>query len=396
MDKNKDNHFPLTLLKQPDVSRKSYFQSYTVAHPKLKEANDNLSDAIREASPGSLILVYGPPGVGKTTLRLRTEQRIVSEMLNELEADPGRFAVVGVEAIAPDLGNFNWKDFYRRLLKKLDEPCIDYKIKAPERNGNHSERQGPRTGPSTAGTELRFITEQVLKHRRPKTILIDEAQHLAKMSSGRKLQDQLDSIKSLASAAEIPIVLLGTYELLAFRNLSGQLSRRSVDVHFRRYRAEVNDDLKTFKNVLWSFQCHLPLHEEPDLIGKWDYFYERSVGCVGVLKDWLTRALAKALKEGGKTLTHKHLEKSALSVSQCEKMLADIVEGEMLLEETSEARVRLRRRMGLEPEFTKVSKNGNGPSEGGEEKPAAIRRRRRPGERKPARDPVGIVASVKR
>jgi len=102
------------------------------------------------------------------------------------------------------------------------------------------------------------------------------------MSSGRKLQDQLDSIKSLATTAEIPIVLLGTYELLSFRNLSGQLSRRSVDIHFRRYRAERLDELKTFKNVLWSFQCHLPLHEEPDLIGKWDYFYERSIGCVGV------------------------------------------------------------------------------------------------------------------
>ena len=67
----------------------------------------------------------------------------------------------------------------------------------------------------------------------------------------------------------------------------------------------------------------------------------------------------------------------------------------MLLAETREARLRLRRRMGLEPEFTNVSENGNGPSKGGEEKPAAIRRRRRPGERKPMRDPIGIVANVK-
>jgi archaellum biogenesis ATPase FlaH len=305
MDKNKDNGFPRTLLKQPEAMRYGYFRSYTVAHPKLKEANDTLSDAIQEAIPGSLILVCGPAGAGKTTPRLRTERRIATEMLKELDADPGRFAVIGIEAIPPDYGNFNWKDFYTSVLEKLDEPCIADKIKPSKLKANDNTYKSQVTSRVTSATGLRQATEQALKHRRPSTLLVDEAQHLAKMSSGRKLQDQLDSIKSLASRTKIPIVLIGTYELLSFRNLSAQLSRRSVDVHFRRYCAEQNDEIKAFKNVLWSFQRHLPLSEEPDLVGDWDYFYERSVGCVGVLKDWITRALAKALKDGGKTLTRK-------------------------------------------------------------------------------------------
>src|SRR2546423_10583999 len=154
------------------------------------------------------------------------------------------------------------------------------------------------------------------------------------MSSGRKLQDQLDSIKSLANRTRLPFVLLGTYELLPFRNLSAQLSRRSVDVHFRRYRADNNDEVKSFKNVLWSFQNHLPRHETPDLVSDWDYFYERSIGCIGILKDWLVRALAKALKDGGRTMTRKHLEKSALSISQIDKMFSEAIEGEALLNES--------------------------------------------------------------
>src|SRR6267143_6042435 len=135
MDKNKDQGFPRALLKQSDSARNAYFRSYTVAHPKLREANEELSDAIREAIPGSLILVCGPTGAGKTTLRLRTEQRITTEMLKELEADPGRFAVVGIDAISPNSGNFNWKDFYKSVLKKLDEPCINYKINPSARKG---------------------------------------------------------------------------------------------------------------------------------------------------------------------------------------------------------------------------------------------------------------------
>jgi energy-coupling factor transporter ATP-binding protein EcfA2 len=389
MDKNKDHGFPRTLLNQPDSARKGYFQSYTVAHPKLREANDALNDAIQEAIPGSLILVCGPAGAGKTTLRLRTEQRIATEMSKELEADPGRFAVVGIDAIPPDSGNFNWKEFYKSVLKKFDEPCINYKIKPSARKGTDRTYRRLVTNPLTAGTELREAAEEAIKHRRPAALLVDEAQHLAKMSSGRKLQDQLDSIKSLASSTEIPIVLIGTYELLALRNLSAQLSRRSVDVHFRRYRAEHSDELKAFKNVLWSFQNHLPLHEQPDLIGEWDYFYERSIGCIGVLKVWLTRALAKALKDGGKVLSRKHLVRSALSVSQCEKMLEEAIEGEALLDDSREDRARLRSSMGLEAQFTKSNGNGHVQSGENEQKLIGPRKRRRPGERNPKRDPIG-------
>ena len=87
-------------------------------------------------------------------------------------------------------------------------------------------------------------------------------------------------------------------------------------------------DLRAFKSVLLTFQRHLPLEQEPDLVSKWDYFYERSLGCVGILKDWLTRTLRDALEEGENTITEKHLTRRAWSVSQCKRMLQEIEEGE--------------------------------------------------------------------
>src|SRR5258708_34969541 len=185
MDKNKDHGFPRALLKQPASARNAYFRSYTVAHPKLREANDSLSEAIRQAIPGSLIFVCGPAGAGKTTLRLRTEQRITTEMLKELEADPGRFAVVGIDAISPNSGNFNWKEFYKSVLKKLDEPCINYKIKSPARKATDRTYARLITNLLTAGTELREAAEDAIKHRRPAALLVDAAQHLAKRPSSR-------------------------------------------------------------------------------------------------------------------------------------------------------------------------------------------------------------------
>ncbi len=66
----------------------------------------------------------------------------------------------------------------------------------------------------------------------------------------------------------------------------------------------------------------------------WLYFYERCIGCVGVLKDWLMRAVSAALDEGCDTLTMARLQEYALSISQCEQMALDAVEGEQKLNYT--------------------------------------------------------------
>jgi hypothetical protein len=77
-----------------------------------------------------------------------------------------------------------------------------------------------------------FATEPTLKLRQPRAILIDEAEHIAEAARGSKLLAQLDHVKSLTIMTHTVHVLVGTYDLLVFRNLSAQLARRSVDVHF--------------------------------------------------------------------------------------------------------------------------------------------------------------------
>ena len=176
--------------------------------------------------------------------------------------------------------------------------------------------------------------------------MIDEAQHLGKIPSGRRLLDQLDVVKSIANQTKTVHVLLGTYDLLAFRNLNGQLSRRSIDVHLARYHAEDSDDRQTFINVVRSFEKELPFEDRPDLVRDWEFLYERSLGCIGVLKEWLVRAATVAARKGGR-LTRANLEAQALSIAQCEQMHAETADGELKLNESSQAVVRLRGRLGL-------------------------------------------------
>lgn len=244
--------------------------------------------------------------------------------------------------------------------------------------------------------ELRHALEQAIRHRRPAAVLIDEAQHFTKMASGRRLSDQLDCLKSLASLTGCVHVLVGTYELLPCRNLSAQLSRRSIDMHFRRYRADDLDDVIAFQRVLFSFQRHLPLPQEPELWRDWEFCYAHSMGCVGVLKDWFTRALATALEQGALTLTRADLEHSAWSVGQCEKMTQDMLEGESAFMEKPESAGRLRELLGLaanaDTGSTKLISSGLQTAGRTGSNPRPKPRNRRIGSRNPARDPVGIYA----
>jgi energy-coupling factor transporter ATP-binding protein EcfA2 len=347
-----------------------------MGHPHLVAVRDALMNAIHEVPCNSLILVLGPTGVGKTTLRAKIEQLLVSELLPTLQDDRGRIPVVSVECVAPESGSFNWRDHFRRMLIQMDEPLVDYKIdpQAPVRVGNSSVRFMPSS--RAVGAEYHHAVERALSFRRPIAVLVDEAQHLARMGSGRRLSDQLDVIKSLANRTKTVHVLIGTYELLAFRNLSAQLSRRCIDIHFPRYRAESASDLKAFRSIVKSFEHQLPLDRAPDLLSDWQYLYERSIGCVGILKDWLTRALASAARRKADSLNLKDLELHALSVAQCDKMLSESIEGERALLENTAERERLRARLGLE-----------------RSEPAGIVERRksmpRPGQRAPVRDVIG-------
>jgi len=376
--------FPREVLTQAWTARLAYFQSYTIAHPRLVEAKQKLISAIQESSRNSLVMILGPTGVGKTTLRVKTEQILTEGALSELEADRARIPVVSVEAIAPEYGNFNWRDQFKRILLQMREPLVGYKCPPAGRRNEESEFYASLASKASAAA-YRYAVEQALRHRQPFAVLIDEAQHMAKVTSGRRLLDQLDVIKSIANLTSTVHVLFGTYDLLAFHNLNGQLSRRSVDIHFRRYQAENEEDRKVFVNIVHSFAQRLPFAEPPDLAEDWEYLYERSIGCIGILKDWLVRALTQALKMGRTSLMRKDLEGHALSVSQCEKMLSEAVEGELRLHESEEGRSRLRTRLGLVDSDT-------GRDRVSVRKGLTLRGRVRPGQRRPKRDGVGKSA----
>ena len=124
-------------------------------------------------------------------------------------------------------------------------------------------------------------------------------------------------------------VLIGTYELLALRHLNGQAARRGLEIHFPRYQFQHEPDQRTFQGVLLTLLQQVPLEVNQEaLLQQWPYFYERSIGCVGVLKDWLVRAVAATLADGQSHLSFARLQEYALPEAQCESMAMEAASGE--------------------------------------------------------------------
>jgi hypothetical protein len=103
--------------------------------------------------------------------------------------------------------------------------------------------------------------------------------------------------------------LCGTYDLPDYMVGSGQLSRRSSVVRLNRYRWTDPIEREVFANVVHALLRRVPgVYGFPDVNQHLKFFYLHTLGCVGSLKDWVCRALAKQLTRGDAALTVEHFQ----------------------------------------------------------------------------------------
>lgn len=301
------------------------FKTKIIGHPLLTATRDVALDLIREPAGKQLALIMGPTGVGKTTLFNRLKKHLVDEDFAAVMAEnKGEIPVVAVRTRAPESGSFDWRDFYIRILKEMHDPAAELDL-ALSTGGKISKVSQL----STLNLMLlREMVENAFHHRSVRVLLVDEAQHFQKMASGRRLRDQMDTLKSLAELRDVFIVLVGTYELIQMRELNGQLTRRCASLHFPRYRCDEPGEWAQFKNAVHSLAARIQRNGEENRLGDHvDLLYKGSCGCFGVLKNWLTRALKLAEREN-KPIGKAELERTMEPTSALLKMAREIKEGE--------------------------------------------------------------------
>ncbi len=111
------------------------------------------------------------------------------------------------------------------------------------------------------------------------------------------------------------------------------------------------------------------------------YLYQGSVGCVGVLRDWLYRAYSRAKATKNETITKAVLEKAILSPGDRLALIKDAKSGEEYFRERGLHEAEYLVELG----FTPI--DGESPKEPPEEN----RSKTKPFHRKPHNDPVGTA-----
>ncbi len=371
--------FDRALLLQPPEARQEYFeQQCLIEHPRLLEALDAILDAICAPGkevltrrPGTIVLVIGPARVGKTTLIHLLEERLLAYAAARMRTDPHFIPFASITAPEAGSGRFDWIDFYRPVLRQLGNPFVD----SP-------------THPISA-RQMRAATEVAYLERKPLAIIVDEAHHLAESTRGSRLQSQLNHLKNFENTTGVSHILVGTYEMRPFRKVNPQLALRSIDVHFPRYDMTKEQDCLIFKSILWALQRQLPVEEEPLLAQKhWEFLYARSIGCIGLLKLHLNRALNCALKEGARTVTLDHLRQTATSEARVKLALRNALESEAEFVEAEDADAQLLALL-RKPSPRPSTKASPQQGEQDQSQPSPTPRSQRPGKRTPGRDSIG-------
>lgn len=402
------------------------FKAYTVTHPLLEQTGTALIQALREPAGFAHVLLYGPTGVGKTTVLTHVTAHLTPFFLSQSTLPHGAAPALGgrasyplearvpsplllLEARIPDGGTFNRADYYRSALDQLGDPFYgEYRL-IDIHEGQTWEtktRTRGRAAQFSDSGQLRCALEDAVRRRGVRAIILDEAQHLMKVAGGAKLLDQLEWLKSMSNTMGVVHVLVGTYDLLDLRNLSSQTARRGHDIHFPRYQFQQEADQVAFQRTLRGLLEHIPLHMDlQNLMNHWYYFYERSIGCIGVLKDWLVRTLSDALHSGADTLLLDRLQAYALSNAQCERMATDAAAAEHRLHYTESSREHLWSLLGMsvipgkqEDHSTQDQRTSTPGSRSGEEvsEPHPRPTHLRVGQRAPERDPVGTAVPAEK
>jgi Cdc6-like AAA superfamily ATPase len=252
------------------------FKAFKVKHPRLEEVDRDLMRAIYGHRSYTLLALYGASGVGKSTVMKRVAERCRNE-----EPDPACVPIIVVQASPEDIGTSARLDYYRQILDQLRGHVA---VKDRVLSLALAQQPGKKSRDPAEWLDMREAVVYALELLQVKAVFVDEAQHLMSVDTPHKPTAQLNWLKTLTNRTHVLHVLVGNFELYDFCHLNAQAARRMRDLPFPRYHLDNHRECEEFVGALRALLERVPLSVDvPDLLSRWRWFGEWSLGCIGVL-----------------------------------------------------------------------------------------------------------------
>jgi hypothetical protein len=306
-------------------ARLDAFIDFKVKHPRLEEMDRDLMQRISGHRRYPILAVFGAAGVGKSTVMQRVAVKLRAE-----EPNPSVVPVVVIKASPEDVGASARLDYYRKVLKQLQgHVAVRDRVKnLPLFTNPERKSRDP-----AEWLEMREAVQYALSLLRVKVVFVDEAHHLMYVDTPHKPTAQLDWLKTFTEQTNVLHVFVGNFDLYDCCHLNAQAARRMRDLPFHRYHLNNESECSEFATALRTFLEEVPLAVDvPSLLSHWRWFGEWSLGCIGVLSDWLVETVDALCKQGETTLTIEALKRHALQPDQRVRMEMEARTGERKVE----------------------------------------------------------------
>ena len=245
----------LATLCAPEIrQRLTDFRASVVPHRRLDEVREAVLRSVVCPDDATITAVCGPTSVGKSTLCSLIAQDLAHVCGPSVEG--AAHPIVEMHCPDPRLrGGYNMeRDHWEALQRAVGDPFLDSHFcpddaAARRRSGKEKHTSGRRSAPR----DLRRAAESYLRLRGTQFLLLDEAHHIAIVSTDQRAIAHMHTLKVFGDTTGVQQVLFGTEALLPLLRRGGELTRRAAEVFFHTYRFDNDDDVEAFSEAF----CHL-------------------------------------------------------------------------------------------------------------------------------------------
>ncbi len=317
------------ILNSSIADRVEFFTGQLVRHKVLDQAYQELMLKACNVGGVEFIQLAGPTGAGKSTVIERFTRDKLAEFEQLISQNPHDIPVIKTVCPAAVKRKVPWQSLLKNILKSGGHALADsgqFILEYPE--GTSQKNISKVLMRDNDEQELFDLVSNYINARNVCYLIIDEAQHIIDAcKSGTEAFSAMEVLKSLAANSGCIIVLCGTYRLLRFGDSSAQLGRRSEIVELGPYQRGSDEELIQFGDALDALLARYPIHFSSTIFEKVSEIHLACCGCIGILKDLLTKALHRTLVAGKSHVSYSSLMENSMHPRELRRVAKEIEMG---------------------------------------------------------------------